>query len=87
MPAFAYWPGQISQYSRSDEVVSSLDVLPTLAALAGATLRPNRVLDGHDMSDILLLDGSKSKVNKHTAEPSPTVKYTSNSAICILPLV
>ena len=32
MPAFAYWKGQIAAQTRSSATVSSLDVLPTLAA-------------------------------------------------------
>ena len=56
-PSFAHWKGTINPYSRSSEVVSSLDVMPTLSSLAGVALPPDRVMDGRDMSDILLRDG------------------------------
>eukprot|EP00939_MAST-03C_sp_MAST-3C-sp1_P003176 g3176.t1 len=62
-PAFAVWPGTIPPGSRSEEVVSSMDVLPTLARLAGVPLPKNRVIDGRDMLDILTKDGK----SKHDA--------------------
>lgn len=52
--AFAYWPGTIDGNTRSAEVVSSLDLVPTLSALAGVALPTDRVYDGRDMSHILL---------------------------------
>jgi arylsulfatase A len=62
-PAFAYWKGKISPFSRSSEVVSSLDVFPTLSKLAGLSLPADRQYDGRDMSDILLTEGGQSKHN------------------------
>ena len=59
-PSFAYWKGMIEPFSRSSEVVSSLDVMPTLSTLAGVDLPPNRVIDGRDMSDVIL-NGGRSK--------------------------
>jgi arylsulfatase A-like enzyme len=59
--AFAHWKGQITPGSRSAEVVSSLDLFPTVSALAGVPLPSDRVYDGRDMSDVLLKDGGKSK--------------------------
>lgn len=61
MPAFAYWKGKIAPFSRSAEIVSSMDVFPTLSTLAGLDLPANRTFDGRDMSDILLKEGGKSK--------------------------
>jgi arylsulfatase A len=60
-PAFAYWKGKISPFSRSSEVVSSLDVFPTLSKLAGIPIPTDRPYDGRDMSDVLLTEGSQSK--------------------------
>ena len=58
---FANWPGTIPPYSRSAEVVSSMDLFPTASALAGLELPKDRVYDGKDMSDVLLKEEGKSK--------------------------
>lgn len=58
--AFAYWPGMITAGSRSSEVVSSLDLLPTASALAGVPLPTDRVYDGRDMREVLLQPAGKS---------------------------
>ena len=52
--AFAWWPGQIDPFSRSSEVVSSMDVFPTVSHFAGVPLPTDRVYDGRDMSAVLL---------------------------------
>ena len=59
MPAFASWKGTIEPFSRSAEIVSSLDIFPTLSTLAGVPLPSNRTYDGRDMTEVLL--GGKSK--------------------------
>ena len=43
------WPGHIAAGGVSDQPVSSLDLLPTFCALAGATPPANRRLDGCDI--------------------------------------
>lgn len=60
-PAFAYWKGKISSFTRTSEVISSLDVFPTISALAGLPLPDDRPFDGKDMSEILLNENGKSK--------------------------
>ncbi|KAM8972163.1 arylsulfatase A [Pelodytes ibericus] len=59
-PAIAYWEGKIKPGVTS-ELTSTLDILPTLAALSGAPL-PNKTLDGFDLSN-LLFKGHKSPRN------------------------
>lgn len=54
-PAVAFWPGHIAP-GVTHELASSLDLLPTLASLAGAPL-PNVTLDGVDLSPLLLGTG------------------------------
>jgi len=60
-PAFAYWKGKITPFTRTSEVISSLDVFPTLSALAGIPLPDDRPFDGKDMSKILLSQNGKSE--------------------------
>lgn len=59
--AFAYWKGQISPFTRSAEIVSSMDVFPTFSAVAGVPLPKDVAYDGRDMSDVLFKSNGKSK--------------------------
>ncbi len=56
VPFIAWWPGRIAARDAVDVPISHLDLLPTFARLAGADLPADRVLDGRDVSP-LLLDG------------------------------
>ena len=53
MPCFMRWPGRIPAGRVCDGLCTTLDVLPTFAALAGAAL-PSRPIDGHDIRPLLL---------------------------------
>ena len=61
VPTVAYWPGTIPAGTVYGDTASTMDILPTFAALAGVETQADRI-DGHDISPIL--KGS-------TAEPSP----------------
>jgi arylsulfatase A-like enzyme len=52
-PTLAWWPGTIPAGSVSDEVATAMDVLPTVAELAGATVPTDRVIDGKSIADLL----------------------------------
>ena len=54
VPFAMRWPGKIAAGTSSDEIVHAMDLYPTLAALAGAKVPEDRVIDGIDMSDFLL---------------------------------
>ncbi|KAM6385880.1 arylsulfatase A isoform 2-T2 [Alca torda] len=54
-PAVAYWPGRITP-GVTHGMASTLDILPTLAMLAGAAL-PKVALDGYDLSPVLFGSG------------------------------
>uniref|UniRef100_A0A671Y7G9 Arylsulfatase A n=1 Tax=Sparus aurata TaxID=8175 RepID=A0A671Y7G9_SPAAU len=58
-PAIAYWKGTIGP-GVTHEMASTLDILPTIASLAGAKLPPV-MLDGVDMTDILLNQGQSKR--------------------------
>jgi len=53
VPFVGRWPGTIRAGSESDELAVTLDILPTLAAMAGTEPPADRVIDGHDISPIL----------------------------------
>ena len=49
VPGIFRWPGKIAAGQVSDEIASTLDLLPTFAAIAGADLPSGRKLDGIDL--------------------------------------
>ncbi len=53
VPCIAAWPGHVPADTVCREVVTTMDLLPTIATLTGSEL-PNRTLDGHDAADLLL---------------------------------
>ena len=52
-PTITWWPGTIPAGQTTDEIVSALDILPSLAALVGAD-PPDRQIDGKNALEILL---------------------------------
>ncbi len=52
VPLIAWWPGHVPAGRASHDFVSTLDILPTLARLAGTAIPP--ALDGYDVSPVLL---------------------------------
>ena len=49
MPAIVSWPGRIPAGGVVREVVTTMDVLPTFAAIARSGWVPERGIDGHDV--------------------------------------
>jgi len=49
VPFIAYWPGKIQGDTQSDEIVMTMDVLPTVAKLAEARTPKNHQLDGRSI--------------------------------------
>ena len=60
-PFITYWPGQIKA-GESDEVVCTIDLAASAAALAGVKMPADACLDSFDLSGALLgLDGAKGR--------------------------
>lgn len=53
VPCVMWWPGTIPAGADTAEIVTTLDFMPTLAALAGADLPQDRILDGYDITEML----------------------------------
>ncbi len=64
-PTFARWPGRIPAGAVCSEVVANFDWLPTFAALAGAALPQDRVIDGRNIWP--LLAGEANATSPHEA--------------------
>ncbi|MHC4993838.1 MAG: sulfatase family protein [Planctomycetota bacterium] len=63
-PCVVRWPGTIPAGSSFDGITSTMDLLPTFASLAGGAAPEDRIIDGHDISDILTGKGAESKYEK-----------------------
>uniref|UniRef100_A0A1A8FAU8 Arylsulfatase A n=1 Tax=Nothobranchius korthausae TaxID=1143690 RepID=A0A1A8FAU8_9TELE len=72
-PAIAYWQGFIKP-GVTHEMASTLDILPTIASLAGAKLPPV-MLDGFDMTDVLFKQGKSKREAMMFYPIDPNEKY------------
>ena len=52
VPAILWGPGRVPKGTTCDSIASTLDVLPTFAALSGSEPPKNRVIDGEDISHL-----------------------------------
>lgn len=61
VPFIARWPERIAAGTVANQLVTSMDLLPTLAAITNRELPSHRKLDGHDIRPVLFGDaGAKS---------------------------
>lgn len=65
VPAIVWGPGRVPAGQTCHSIASTMDVLPTLAALAGAETPADRVIDGEDIAH--LLHGEFDKANPDKA--------------------
>jgi arylsulfatase A len=54
VPAVLRWPKMLAADRVIDDTVSALDLFPTIASLAGADIPPGRVIDGQDLTALLI---------------------------------
>ena len=52
VPTILWGPGRVPQGTTCEKIASTLDVLPTFAALAGADVPQDRVIDGEDITHL-----------------------------------
>ena len=62
-PTIMWWPGKIPAETESAELITTMDLMPTLANWAGARLPTNRRIDGLDVGPIIL--GEKGAQSPH----------------------
>lgn len=63
LPCIMRWPGQIAAGRECPELVSSIDLLPTFAKLAGTAAPTDRIIDGKDIRALLFDPTAKSPRN------------------------
>ena len=66
VPTVFWYPGKIPANTSCGELASTIDILPTVAALSGAPL-PEKKIDGKDIRPLMF--GEKDAVSPHTAFP------------------
>ncbi len=54
VPTIIRWPGHIPAGTSCDQICGTIDLLPTLAKIAGATVDSHRTIDGVDISTLLI---------------------------------
>jgi len=64
-PTIAWWPGKIAPGSVCSAVAGTIDLLPTAVALAGGTVPATPVIDGRDISPLLLGKSTQSPREAH----------------------
>ena len=64
VPTIAWGPERVPAGTTCDTIASTLDVLPTFAALAGAKVPTDRVIDGEDITHLLHGDFSNATDGK-----------------------
>ena len=73
VPAIVRWKGTIAPHQVNDELLTSMDLYPTLAHFCGATVPNDRVIDGKDVSDIWL--------GKSTESPHESFVYYAGNTL------
>jgi arylsulfatase A len=65
VPTLAWWPGRVPAGSVNDAVAATIDLLPTFVSLAGGTMPATPVIDGRDITPILLGQSKESAREAH----------------------
>ncbi len=63
VPCVMRWPGKIPAGTVTDEVAATIDLMPTLAKLAGGRVPEDRIIDGRDLWP--LMRGAEGAVTPH----------------------
>ena len=62
VPGIFCWPGTVLAGRIEQTPISTLDILPTVSALAGVDLPDNRTIDGRDIRSLLLRSSSQKPI-------------------------
>jgi arylsulfatase A-like enzyme len=65
VPTVAWWPGRVQAGRECAAMAGTIDLLPTVVALAGGTVPAEPVIDGRDISGLLLGTATESPREAH----------------------
>ena len=68
MPGIARWTGVIPAGSVTDAAVDTLDLFPTILSLAGVPLPTDRIIDGLNITE-LLVNPATARMNNRACIP------------------
>lgn len=74
VPCIMSWPGKIPEGKVCNDIVTSMDFFPTIAKLTDAEVPKDRIIDGIDISDLL--------VGKYHPKPDRTFFYYQLGDLC-----
>jgi len=60
VPGIFWWPKKFQPKTIKSQMATTMDLLPTFAALTGTSLPTNRKLDGHDIFQMMINENEKS---------------------------
>ena len=60
VPFVAWWPGRIPAGLEASEIAATVDIFPTFAKLAGASIPADRTMDGSDILPLMTTPGATS---------------------------
>ena len=63
VPCIMRWPGKIPEGQINDGLMATLDLLPTFAALTGAKIPDDRIIDGVNQLDFLLGNSTSARTS------------------------
>lgn len=53
VPGIFWWPGKLNHFKVENAMATTMDLLPTIARIVDAPIPNDRVLDGHDIFDLM----------------------------------
>lgn len=59
-PCIMKWPSRVPRGMTTPELATTLDIVPTLAHLVGFEYPDNRIIDGHNIIDLMTVTGASS---------------------------
>ena len=81
IPFIVRWPGIVEEGSRSGELVSTVDVFPTLLEVAGAPLPADREIDGESLIPVLRGERGVQRDALYTYFPHSTERTVPGASI------
>ncbi|MFM7243455.1 MAG: sulfatase-like hydrolase/transferase, partial [Planctomycetaceae bacterium] len=74
VPTIAWWPGRVPAESACDAFAGTIDLLPTFVALAGGEVPQEPVIDGRDISGLLMGTSREPAREAHYYFQGPTLQ-------------